>query len=579
MVPGEGAGLRRSRGCALRLGQLRAMLTKRALHTARHIKPEVLQMLLPVVFCVGALAIGAGSRGVAVEPCRELSLWGQHSQPAAFAISGRDTAGDYFTPNAGSTGSDALLAKYAATGALTSPRVQAFADLAAADVLATGRAASVANATGGSMTRLLMDQADDFAHNGFFRLNFGAFSFEENAFRVTADGPGCRVDDTGSPASINVEVNRTHRFWMPRTYRRHPVVQGSEGVVPGPLDDAAEGEGVGPAAPPPGRTRRESDANANPVWVIVDGDRARVAYWSGTREYVPASDDGPLLISATDFIEWTPATVGAHYLACGGADEDQSLVGNGGGDVTNAGDAGNISPTADWKDRAVRINVFDGDGGGNATRASTRPRAVTGYAWYNHKAIHSAPEVLNAMGNLAAKASLEGDPALHAWNCPLPKAAADALKDAATDPTGFYVAVFLTLSFAFMTSSFSLFVVGERASNAKHIQYVSGVSSLVYWSANYAWDAGVMTVCNLLIVIVFAVFDNKAYRGESLAVLVVVLQLFACAVLPLVYRLSFAFQSAASAYASLTVGLVFATFVFLLANMVLTALAFHDEAR
>ena len=77
---------------------------------------------------------------------------------------------------------------------------------------------------------------------------------------------------------------------------------------------------VPPAAPPPNRARREGDgANANPTWSIVDGNRAHVEYWQRTREHTPLrvpesaeAEHGAatsLLISATDFIEWSPKEV------------------------------------------------------------------------------------------------------------------------------------------------------------------------------------------------------------------------------------------------------------------------------
>jgi hypothetical protein len=50
------------------------------------------------------------------------------------------------------------------------------------------------------------------------------------------------------------------------------------------------------------------------------------------------------------------------------------------------------------------------------------------------------------------------------------------------------VAVCVIFSMSFIPASFLLYLIRERATQAKHLQFVSGVSPLVYWLANYLWD-------------------------------------------------------------------------------------------
>ncbi|CAL8384276.1 unnamed protein product [Arctogadus glacialis] len=41
---------------------------------------------------------------------------------------------------------------------------------------------------------------------------------------------------------------------------------------------------------------------------------------------------------------------------------------------------------------------------------------------------------------------------------------------------------------SFVPASFVLFLIEERVSKAKHLQFVSGVKPILYWLANYTWD-------------------------------------------------------------------------------------------
>ena len=66
---------------------------------------------------------------------------------------------------------------------------------------------------------------------------------------------------------------------------------------------------------------------------------------------------------------------------------------------------------------------------------------------------------------------------------------------------------------AFLASSFVVFLVQEKASKAKHLQFVSGVSPFIYWTASFVWDTINYLVPVVLIVIIFAAFDVPAYSG------------------------------------------------------------------
>ena len=58
---------------------------------------------------------------------------------------------------------------------------------------------------------------------------------------------------------------------------------------------------------------------------------------------------------------------------------------------------------------------------------------------------------------------------------------------------------------------------------AKHLQYVSGVSVSSYWLSAYAWDLINSSIPIILTVIIFAIFNVEAYSGTGLAAVFIIL--------------------------------------------------------
>lgn len=50
------------------------------------------------------------------------------------------------------------------------------------------------------------------------------------------------------------------------------------------------------------------------------------------------------------------------------------------------------------------------------------------------------------------------------------------------------VAICVIFAMSFVPASFVLYLIQERVTQAKHLQFVSGVSPLLYWSTNFLWD-------------------------------------------------------------------------------------------
>jgi len=50
------------------------------------------------------------------------------------------------------------------------------------------------------------------------------------------------------------------------------------------------------------------------------------------------------------------------------------------------------------------------------------------------------------------------------------------------------VSICVIFAMSFVPASFTLFLIEERVSKAKHLQFVSGVKPITYWLANFSWD-------------------------------------------------------------------------------------------
>jgi ATP-binding cassette subfamily A (ABC1) protein 1 len=50
------------------------------------------------------------------------------------------------------------------------------------------------------------------------------------------------------------------------------------------------------------------------------------------------------------------------------------------------------------------------------------------------------------------------------------------------------VSICVIFAMSFVPASFVVFLIQERVSKAKHMQFISGVQPLLYWTANFIWD-------------------------------------------------------------------------------------------
>lgn len=66
---------------------------------------------------------------------------------------------------------------------------------------------------------------------------------------------------------------------------------------------------------------------------------------------------------------------------------------------------------------------------------------------------------------------------------------------------GFDIALNLLFAMAFLASTFSILAVSERAVQAKHVQFVSGVHVATFWLSALLWDLISFLIPSLLLLV------------------------------------------------------------------------------
>ncbi|XP_015259030.1 PREDICTED: ATP-binding cassette sub-family A member 2-like [Cyprinodon variegatus] len=179
---------------------------------------------------------------------------------------------------------------------------------------------------------------------------------------------------------------------------------------------------------------------------------------------------------------------------------------------------------------------------------------------YNNKGYHSMPTYLNVLNNAILRANLpasKGNPAAYGitlTNHPMNRTSASLSLDYLLQGTDVVIAIFIIVAMSFVPASFVVFLVAEKSTKAKHLQFVSGCDPVIYWLANYVWDMLNYLVPATCCVIILFVFDLPAYTSPTNfpAVLSLFL-LYGWSITPIMYPASFWFEVPSTAYVFLIV--------------------------
>ncbi|XP_072430717.1 retinal-specific phospholipid-transporting ATPase ABCA4 isoform X2 [Chiloscyllium punctatum] len=183
---------------------------------------------------------------------------------------------------------------------------------------------------------------------------------------------------------------------------------------------------------------------------------------------------------------------------------------------------------------------------------------VTG-VWFNNKGWHAIVAFMNVANNAILRANL---PELHyaedygitVINHPL-NLTKEQLSEVTVLTTSVDAVISISVVFAmsFVPASFVLYLIQERVSNAKHLQFVSGMSPTTYWVSNFLWDMCNYSVTTVMVILIFIGFNKKAYTSpQNLPAFIALLLFYGWSVTPMMYPASFVFSVPSTAYVALS---------------------------
>ncbi|XP_056600911.1 ATP-binding cassette sub-family A member 2 isoform X1 [Triplophysa dalaica] len=179
---------------------------------------------------------------------------------------------------------------------------------------------------------------------------------------------------------------------------------------------------------------------------------------------------------------------------------------------------------------------------------------------YNNKGYHSMPTYLNVLNNAILRANLpksKGNPAAYGitvTNHPMNRTSASLSLDYLLQGTDVVIAIFIIVAMSFVPASFVVFLVAEKSTKAKHLQFVSGCDPVIYWLANYIWDMLNYLVPATCCVLILFVFDLPAYTSPTnFPAVISLFLLYGWSITPIMYPASFWFEVPSTAYVFLIV--------------------------
>ena len=195
----------------------------------------------------------------------------------------------------------------------------------------------------------------------------------------------------------------------------------------------------------------------------------------------------------------------------------------------------------------------------------------------NQTAYHALPASLAEMDSVVFNALFGSIGAsVRVFNEPLPYGEHEAATYALQMANDSLLVLCAGMAIAILSAGCAVFVVRERACGARHVQMVSGVSSLAYWLATYAFDLIFFLLPLAAIMATFFAFGLPQYVGKGAIAVALLLLTFAAASLPLTYLLQRLFDNELKALTRLTLLYFLFAFCAAMATIVVQILAAQD---
>ncbi|XP_060560202.1 phospholipid-transporting ATPase ABCA1-like [Ruditapes philippinarum] len=204
--------------------------------------------------------------------------------------------------------------------------------------------------------------------------------------------------------------------------------------------------------------------------------------------------------------------------------------------------------------------------------------------WFNNRGWAASVSYINVMNNLILRSNLPkgtnpADYSIVAYNHPM-EMTKEQLNDEALYNSfkDVVIAICVIFAMSFIPASFTMYLIEERVSNSKHLQFVSGVNPIIYWVSNFCWDMINYLLPTLLCIFIFLAFNRQAYVSATNApCLVALLCLYGWSMIPLMYPFSRVFSVPSTSLVTLKSVNIFLGTVSTLATFIIEFLEEDDE--
>ncbi|ESP00897.1 hypothetical protein LOTGIDRAFT_81234, partial [Lottia gigantea] len=205
--------------------------------------------------------------------------------------------------------------------------------------------------------------------------------------------------------------------------------------------------------------------------------------------------------------------------------------------------------------------------------------------WFNHKGYHSMPVFLNAVNNAILRANLPpraGNPSAYgitAINHPWDKTNNElSTLNYIMQGTDVLIAIFIIVAMSFVPASFVVFLVYEKSTKAKHLQFVTGMNPVVYWIGNYVWDICNYVIPALMCILILLIFQIPAYVStDNLPSVIALFLMYGWSMTPVMYPASFIFNEPSTAYICLIVINLFTGITCIITSFLLELFSYDQD--
>jgi ATP-binding cassette subfamily A (ABC1) protein 3 len=194
----------------------------------------------------------------------------------------------------------------------------------------------------------------------------------------------------------------------------------------------------------------------------------------------------------------------------------------------------------------------------------SKPNDLVGF--FNNQPFHSPPLSMNFITNSLLQAT---NRTILVSNHPFPYSSLDTLKQVGSLYTvGFQIGYNIAFGMSFLGASFAVFLISERESRSKHIQFVSGVQFPLYWIASFVVDFIQYIIPCFGLMAVLLIFQVEDFFALNMQLnLFLLLVCYGLAVIPLMYLWSFAFTVPSTGFTRLVLFNIFTGMTYKMRNI------------